>query len=66
MGHRIDAGGGGKALGGAHVQVRVHDGHIGHQLIVGQRIFHAGLLVVITAKGVTSEPVPAEVGMATK
>ena len=45
MGDGIDAGGGGKALGGVHHHVRIHNGHVGHQLIVRQGILNPGLLV---------------------
>ena len=45
VGHRVDAGGGGQALGGGHVVIHIHDRHIGHELIVGKRVLDAGLLV---------------------
>ena len=41
VGDGVDTGGGGEAPGGVHHHVRVHNGHLGQQLIVGQRIFDA-------------------------
>ena len=42
MGHGVDAGGSGQTLGGVHHHVGVHDGHLGQQLVVRQRILDAG------------------------
>ena len=41
----VNAGGAGQPLGGGHVEVGVDDGHVGHQLIVGQRVLDAGVLI---------------------
>ena len=45
MGQHIDAGRAGQSLGLAHHVVGVHDGHVGKELVVSQRVLHAGLLV---------------------
>ena len=45
MGHGINAGGRRQALGHGHHHIGVDNRHLGQQLIVGQRVFHAGGLV---------------------
>ena len=37
VGHGVDTAGGGQAAGRGHMEVRVDDGHLGQQLVVGQR-----------------------------
>ena len=51
VGHCVDAGGGGQTPGGVHHHVCIHDGHVGHQLIVGQRILDTALLIGDDSKG---------------
>ena len=43
--HGVDAAGAGQPPGRVHHHVRVHDGHLGHELIVGQRVLDAGVLI---------------------
>ena len=45
VGHGIDTTEGAQGLGHAHHQVGVDDGHVRGQLVVGQRVFHAGGIV---------------------
>ena len=45
VGDGIDAGGGSEPLGGVHHHVRVHNGHVGHQLVIRQGVLDPGLLV---------------------
>ena len=41
VGQRIDPRAGGKSLGNVHHQLRVDHRDVGHQLVIGERIFHA-------------------------
>jgi hypothetical protein len=45
VGHRVDAAIGGQAAGHVHHQVRIDDGHARRELVVGDRVLDAGLLV---------------------
>ena len=65
VGHDVDAGSCGEARGG-HAVVGVDDSHVGEQRVVGERPLDAGPFVGMMANGVHSEPVPEEVGTATK
>ena len=51
MGHSVDAGGSGQPLWSVHHHICIHDCHLWHQLIVSQRILHAGLLIGDNRKG---------------
>ena len=67
VGHGVDAAEGGEALGQVHHQVGVDDGHGRGQLVVGDAGISCPVASsVTTANGVTSEPVPEVVGMATR
>ena len=45
MGYRVNAGGGSQSPGCIHHHVRVHNGHVGHQLVVGKGVLDAALLI---------------------
>ena len=66
VGHDVDAGGSGQAAQGGHAVVGVDDSHVGEQRVVGERPLDAGLLVGDDGERRALEPVPEEVGTATK
>ena len=45
VGNRVDTRSGGESLGAAHHKVGVNDSHIGHKLIVRERIFDTCFLI---------------------
>ena len=51
VGHCVNTGSSSQTLRRSHVEVCVHNRHIGHQLIVSQRVLHAGALIGNYSKG---------------
>ncbi len=51
MGQGVNPRCGGEPLGHLHHQVGIHDGHVGQELIVGQRILNARLFIGDNRKG---------------
>ena len=45
MGHGVDTGSRGKSLRCGHVHIGIDNGHFRHKLIIGKRIFYAGLFI---------------------
>ena len=51
MGNGVDTAGGGQAAGRGHMEVRVDDGHLGQQLVIGQGILDARALIGDNGEG---------------